>query len=226
MNDEGIAADRWRAVAGANGAGPGDRWTRGGPTIQEPGFWGGVVATRSEELRPTSRDRRRARMRTASNRQTQKQQGKAQGLRIVYNRRINGRFSTAAGYSFGTGQELAAEGITDPANLFRKDLFQSFFGQFEADVLSGTNVKTIFRFSPEATVFAIDPFQGRLAIYDPSLSVLVTQSLPTLGLPFHSEAVVDARNLFGFATGVTGEDGTLRLNSQRRALRGGILVRF
>jgi hypothetical protein len=155
-----------------------------------------------------------------------KQQGKAQGLRIVYNRRINGRFSTAAGYSFGAGQELSAEGITNPANLFRKDIFQSFFGQFEADVLSGTNVKTIFRFSPEATVFAIDPFQGRLAIYDPSLSILVTQDLPTLGLPFHAQAVVDARNLFDFQTGVSGEDGTLRLNSQRRALRGGILVRF
>jgi hypothetical protein len=155
-----------------------------------------------------------------------KQQGKAQGLRIVYNRRLNGRFSAAAGYSLGSGQKLSPEGISDPSNLFRKDFFQSFFGQFEADVLSGTSVKTIFRLSPQATVFAIDPFQGRLAIYDPSLSVLVTQALPTLGLPFHAQAVVDARNLLDFQTGVAGEEGTLRLTSQRRALRGGILVRF
>ena len=105
-------------------------------------------------------------------------------------------------------------------------LFQSFFGQFEADLKTGTNVKTIFRLSPQATVFAIDPFQGRLAIYDPSLSILVTQNLPTLGFPFHAEAVVDARNLFGFQTGVSGEEGTLRMNSQGRMLRGGILVRF
>lgn len=155
-----------------------------------------------------------------------KQQGKAQGLRIVYNRRLSGRFSTAAGYSLGSGQKLSADGITNPANLFRKDYFQSFFGQFEADLLDGTNVKTIFRLSPQATVFAIDPFQGRLAIYDPSLSILVTQNLPTLGLPFHAQAVVDARNLLDFQTRVTGDDGILRLNSQRRALRGGILVRF
>lgn len=155
-----------------------------------------------------------------------KQQGKAQGLRIVYNRRLSGRFSTAAGYSLGSGQKLSADGITNPANLFRRDYFQSFFGQFEADLLDGTNVKTIFRLSPQATVFAIDPFQGRLAIYDPSLSILVTQNLPTLGLPFHAQAVVDARNLLDFQTGVTGDDGILRLNSQRRALRGGILVRF
>lgn len=153
---------------------------------------------------------------------TGSQQGKAQGVRVVYSRRLSGRFSTSAGYSFGSGQQISDEGLTNPAELFQQAYFQSFFGQFEADLNTGTNVKTIFRLSPQATVFAIDPFQGRLAIYDPGLSVMVTQSLPTLGLPFHAEAVVDARNLFGFQT----EDGGLRLNSQQRALRGGILVRF
>lgn len=154
------------------------------------------------------------------------QQGKAQGFRVVYNRRINGLFSTAAGYSFGRGQKLSDEGLTDPSKVFENDYFQSFFGQFEADFGTGTNVKTVFRLSPDAMVFAIDPFQGRLAIYDPSLSVLVTQNLPTLGLPFHAQAIVDARNLFDFQTGVAGEEGSLRINSQRRVLRGGILVRF
>ncbi len=157
---------------------------------------------------------------------TVNQQGGAQGVRVVYSRRLNGRYSAAAGYSFGLGQKLSDEGISNPSNLFQQDLFQSFFGEFEADLRTGTNVKTIFRLSPQATVFAIDPFQGRLAIYDPSLSVLVTQNLPTLGLPFRAEAVVDARNLFGFQTGIFGEEGSLRLNSQRRALRGGILLRF
>ena len=155
-----------------------------------------------------------------------RQDGKAQGVSLVYNRRLNGRFSTAAGYSFGSGQRLSTDGISDPADLFERAFFQSFFGQVEADLRTGTNVKTIFRFSPEATVFAIDPFQGRLAIYDPSLSVLVTQILPTLGLPFRAQAVVDARNLLGFQTGVMGEEGMLRVNSQGRALRGSILVRF
>ncbi len=157
---------------------------------------------------------------------TGNQQGRTQGLRLVYNRRINGNFSAAAGYSLGVGQKLSQDGLSNPSELFQNDVFQTFFGQFEADLNTGTSVKTIFRLSPQATVFAIDPFQGRLAIYDPSLSVLVTQNLPTLGLPFHAEAVVDARNLFGFTTGVSGEEGTLTLNSQRRALRGGILVRF
>lgn len=154
------------------------------------------------------------------------QQGAARGFRLVYSRRLNGRFSTAAGYSLGNGQKLSTGAITNPGELFENDVFQTFFGQFEADLKTGTNVKTVFRLSPQATVFAIDPFHGRLAIYDPSLSVLVTQSLPTLGLPFHAEAMVDARNLFDFQSGVLAEDGGLRLNSHRRAVRGSILVRF
>ena len=154
------------------------------------------------------------------------QQGRSTGVRVVYTRRLNGRYSTSAGYAFGNGQKLSAAAISNPANLFDSGFFQTLFGQFEADLKTGTNVKTIFRLSPQATVFAIDPFQGRLAIYDPTLSVLVTQSLPNLGFPFHAEAIVDARNLFGFQTGVSNEEGALRLNSQGRALRGGILVRF
>jgi hypothetical protein len=155
------------------------------------------------------------------------QQGRSQGLRVVYTRRLNGIFSTSAGYSFGSGQKLSEAGITNPAELFENDFFQSFFGQFDADLLrTGTHVRTVFRLSPQATVFAIDPFQGRLAIYDPGLSVMVTQSLPNLGLPFRAEAIVDARNLFDFQTGVMGEDGSLRLGSRQRAVRGGILVRF
>jgi hypothetical protein len=154
------------------------------------------------------------------------QQGSARGVRVVYNRRINGTFSTAAGYALGNGQKLSEKAITNPAETFEDDFFQTFFGQLTADFDTGTSVKTLFRFSPQATVFAIDPFQGRLAIYDPSLSVLVTQSLPSLGLPIRAEAIVDARNLLDFQSGVTGEEGSLKLTSGRRILRGGISVRF
>jgi hypothetical protein len=154
------------------------------------------------------------------------QQGKTQGVRFVYSRRLNGIFSASAGYAFGKGQKLSPQALTNPADVFEDDFFQTFVGQLNASLSTGTKVKTIFRLSPQATVFAIDPFQGRLAIYDPSLSVLVTQSLPTLGLPIHAEATIDARNLFDNQTGTGGEEGSLRLGSQRRTLRGGISVRF
>jgi hypothetical protein len=154
------------------------------------------------------------------------QQGAARGVRIVYSRRLNGIFSTSAGYAFGSGQKLSENAILNPANAFENASFQTFVGQFNADLKTGTQVKTIFRLSPQATVFAIDPFAGRVAIYDPSLNVLVTQTLPNWGLPIRAEAIMDARNLFDFQSNINTEEGSLRLNSQRRTLRGGIMVRF
>ncbi len=154
------------------------------------------------------------------------QQGNARGMRVVYSRRLAGPFSAMAGYSFGNGQRLSAEALSDPSNIFETGFFQSFFGQLVADLGTGTSVKTIYRLSPQATIFAIDPFKGSLAIYDPGLSVYVTQTLPTLGLPIRAQAVVDARNIFDFQSGVANDEGTLRLNAQRRILRGGIQVRF
>lgn len=154
------------------------------------------------------------------------QQGRTEGVRVVYSRRLNGMFSTSAGYSFGAGQKLSPQAITNPANVFENGLFQTFVGQLNTDLRTGTRIQTIFRLSSQATVFAIDPFQGRLAIYDPGLSILVTQSLPTLGLPIRATAVIDARNLLDFQSVVSNEEGSLQLNSHRRILRGGILFRF
>ena len=154
------------------------------------------------------------------------QQGRSTGIRLVYTRRLKGPFTTSAGYAFGSGQRVSNSGLTDPGHIFESDFFQSFFGQLTAVLKRGTSVKTVFRLSPQATVFAIDPFKGRLAIYDPGLSVVVTQSLPNFGLPIRAEAVVDARNIFDFQSGVSGDDGGLRLSGRRRMLRGGILVRF
>lgn len=156
---------------------------------------------------------------------TVSQQGGAQGVRLVYTRRFGKIFSASAGYSAGKGQKLAAD-ASNPANVFENSLFQNFVGQVNTDLKSGTRIKTIFRLSPQATVFAIDPFQGRFAIYDPGLSVLITQSLPTLGLPIHAEAMIDARNILDFQVGAKSEQGNLLLDSQKRVLRGGISVRF
>ncbi len=153
-------------------------------------------------------------------------QGPARGLRVVYTRRITGRLTTSAGYSFGNAHKLAPGGLSDPFSVFEADGFQSFFGQVSADFKTGTTIRTIYRLSPQATVFAIDPFKGRLAIYDPGLSVYVTQKLPNWGFPFHAQAVVDARNLLDHHTGIFGEEGSLRMNAYQRMVRGAIQVRF
>jgi hypothetical protein len=87
-------------------------------------------------------------------------------------------------------------------------------------------VQTVFRFSPQATVFAIDPFAGRLAVYDPSLSIQVTQDLPTFGLPVRAQAVIDARNLLDLQSRANNGETLLEVGTTGRSVRGGISVRF
>jgi hypothetical protein len=157
------------------------------------------------------------------------QQGAARGLRVVYARRLGSFLKTSAGYSFGRGQQLAADfspASSAPGELFRNGFFQTVAAQVESSFDTGTDVRTVLRFSPRAAVFAIDPFAGRVAVFDPSLSILVTQDLPTFGLPLQAEAVIDARNLLDAQTSVEDGDTLTILSTNRRSVRGGISVRF
>jgi hypothetical protein len=154
------------------------------------------------------------------------QQGGARGIRVLYTRRLSSVWTASAGYSFGRGQRLSAAGITSPAELFSNGLFQTAAVQLGADFGRGTHVRTIFRFSRDATVFAIDPFAGRLGVYDPSLSIQVTQDLPTFGLPVRAEAVIDARNLLDVQSSAENGENLTLVNTTRRSVRGGISLRF
>ena len=55
---------------------------------------------------------------------------------------------------------------------------------------------------------------------------MITQNLPTFGLPLRAQAIIDGRNIFDFQSVVSGDEGNLKLASQQRMLRGGIQVRF
>ena len=154
------------------------------------------------------------------------QQGSSRGIRVVYTRRLNRVWSASAGYAFGRGQRLSTEGFETPAELFENGMFQTAAFQIAAGFSTGTQVRTILRFSPEATVFAIDPFAGRLGVYDPSLSIQVTQELPSFGLPVRAEAILDARNLLDAQTSSENGEALTFFGNTRRSVRGGISVRF
>ena len=154
------------------------------------------------------------------------QQGSSRGIRVVYTRRLNRVWSASAGYAFGRGQQLSGAGFASPGELFENNLFQTAALQLAAGFRTGTQVRTVFRFSPEATVFAIDPFAGRLGVYDPSLSIQVTQDLPSFGLPLQAEAILDARNLLDAQTASDNGEFMTFVGNGRRTVRGGISVRF
>ncbi|HET8783441.1 MAG TPA: carboxypeptidase regulatory-like domain-containing protein [Pyrinomonadaceae bacterium] len=154
------------------------------------------------------------------------QQGSSRGMRVVYTRRLNRVWTASAGYAFGRGQRLSASPFSTPAELFESGLFQTAALQLGAGFDTGTQVRTVLRFSPEATVFAIDPFAGRLGVYDPTLSIQVTQELPSFGLPVRAEAILDARNLLDAQASSENGDVLTFVGTNRRSVRGGISVRF
>jgi hypothetical protein len=154
------------------------------------------------------------------------QQGASRGMRLVYTRRLSRVWTASAGYSFGQGQRLSPGEISRPTEIFESGFFQTAALQLDGSFGTGTNIQTVLRFSPNATVFAIDPFAGRLAVYDPSLSIQVTQELPSFGLPLRAEAVLDARNLLDFQTNAENAETLTQLSAGRRSVRGGISLRF
>jgi len=154
------------------------------------------------------------------------QGGNSKGIRVVYTRRLSDHWTASAGYSFGQGQQLSPFGLSSPGEVFTHGFFQTGALQVGAVFDTGTHVRTVLRFSPHATVFAIDPFAGRLGVYDPSLSIQVTQDLPSFGLPVRAEAVLDARNLLDVQATTENGEVLTQLLSGRRSVRGGISVRF
>lgn len=156
--------------------------------------------------------------------------GAARGVRVMLNRRVNDHVTASAGYSFGRGSRLdnaPIDSIT-PSQLFIGGFFQVATAKLDLDFTeeTGTRVSTVIRLSPSAFVFAIDPFAGRMGVYDPNINVYVTQELPSFGLPVRWEAIVDIRNLLNQALGA--EDGGLQLASARarRTMRGGLAFRW
>jgi len=156
--------------------------------------------------------------------------GAARGVRVMLNRHLNKHLTASAGYSFGRGSRLNDAPISQvaPSQLFKGGFFQVATAKLDLDFTerTGTRVSTVIRLSPSAFVFAIDPFAGRMSVYDPNINVYVTQELPSFGLPGRWEALVDVRNLLNQALGV--EDGGMQLARARarRTVRGGLAFRW
>jgi hypothetical protein len=142
----------------------------------------------------------------------EQQRGRTRGLRVVYNRRLNSVVESSVGYAFGEGHEV----------------FHVFSAKIDANFIStGTRISTVLRFAPAQAVFAIDPFQGQIATYDPNLNISLTQDLPGLGfLPGHWQALIDLRNLLDQQGSVSDERQELIASRYHRLVRVGVSLRF
>lgn len=152
--------------------------------------------------------------------------GAARGLRVMYAKHLTDYLTASVGYSFGRGQQFNEAALDEmtPAQMFTGSNFQVASAKLDLDLShrTGTRVSTVVRLSPSAIVFAIDPFAGRMSVYDPNVSIYMTQLLPTFGLPVKCQALVDVRNLLNQTTGVENDRAQLLAARLQRSVRGAI----
>ena len=152
--------------------------------------------------------------------------GAARGMRVMYAKQFNDYVSASVGYSYGRGQrfnDVSLDQLT-PARMFTGSNFQVASAKLDFNFTqrTGTRVSTVVRLSPSAVVFAIDPFAGRMSVYDPNISIYVTQALPTFGLPVKCQALIDVRNLLNQPMGIESETTQLIAARSQRSVRGAI----
>ncbi len=152
--------------------------------------------------------------------------GAARGMRVMYAKRFNDYVEASVGYSYGRGQRfngISLDQIT-PARMFTGSNFQVVSAKldFNLSQRTGTRISTVVRLSPSAVIFAIDPFAGRMSVYDPNISVYITQALPTFGLPVKCQALIDVRNLLNQTTGIENDTTQLLAARSQRSVRGAI----
>jgi hypothetical protein len=163
-------------------------------------------------------------------RQVAAMNGAARGARLMYARHFNDYVTASVGYSYGYGSRFSNQNLetVTPARMFNQSFFQVATAKLDLDFTqqTGTRISTVVRLSPSAVVFAIDPFAGRMSVYDPNINIYVTQELPSFGLPLRWQALVDIRNLLNQSQGV--EDGAAQIIAARaqRTVRGGIAFRW
>ncbi len=156
--------------------------------------------------------------------------GAARGGRLMFRSQLGERLTAAIGYSAGSGSQFRSGTVNTltPGRMFHNGFFQVAAARLDLDLSdrTGTRISTVIRLSPSAVVFAIDPFAGRMSVYDPNINIYITQDLPNLGLPVEWQAIVDVRNLLNQATAV--EDGATSLLATRtsRTIRGGVAFRW
>jgi hypothetical protein len=156
--------------------------------------------------------------------------GAARGARLMYARHFNSHVTASAGYSYGYGSRFSNRELPNltPAQMFSRGFFQVASAKLDLDFTeqTGTRISTVVRLSPSAVIFAIDPFAGRMGVYDPNINIYVTQELPNFGLPLRWQAMVDIRNLLNQTLGA--EDGQSQIIAARaqRSVRGGIAFRW
>jgi len=149
----------------------------------------------------------------------------SQGVRMFLNREFNG-FETGFGYTVATGPAISP--VASSLDQVRSEVSQRQFHVITARVktdfaLTNTQLTAVYRWVSKYAAGMIDPYQQSSEFNDPTLSISITQNLPTFGaIPAKVQAIFDARNLLEQPFG----SSRTQLTVSPRYVKGGINIRF
>jgi hypothetical protein len=149
----------------------------------------------------------------------------SRGIRFFANREFRG-FETGIGYTLATGGSIpdGAISLDELRNQITSRRFHVITARIKTDFeLTNTELTAVYRWISRYAAGIIDPYQQAVEYNDPTLSISITQNLPTFGaIPAKVQAVLDARNLFEQPYGSSQN----QLALSPRFVKGGINIRF
>jgi hypothetical protein len=149
----------------------------------------------------------------------------SQGVRLFLNREFSG-FETGFGYTVASGPAFSpfATTLEEVRNQISTRQFHVVTARIKTDFsLTNTQLIAVYRWVSKYAAGMIDPYQQSAEYNDPTLSISITQNLPTFGaIPAKVQAIFDARNLFEQPFG----SSRTQLAVSPRYVKGGINIRF
>jgi hypothetical protein len=158
------------------------------------------------------------------------QQGTNQGFRITLKHRLHRNIALTGGFASGRGQQLGLVQSNLGAPEAELSATRYHVLAVQADTTlpkAGTRLTVQYRKSFGAPLLAVDPLRSRFWSPDAGLSVSLIQSLRMWGfMPGKWEVLFEGRNLADQADDLTTETGLFFRVPNRRAVRGGLRMRF
>jgi hypothetical protein len=149
----------------------------------------------------------------------------SQGVRLFLNREFNG-FETGFGYTVASGPAISpfASTLDEVRSRVSQKQFHVVTARVKTDfALTNTQLTAVYRWVSRYAAGMVDPYQQTAEFNDPTLSISITQNLPTFGaIPAKVQAIFDARNLLEQPFG----SSKTQLAVSPRYVKGGINIRF
>ncbi len=157
---------------------------------------------------------------------------RANGVRLVLQRKVNSDLTATFDYAFGGVLDLARPDVSlQQAQSWLSTERRHSMGAKLSAAMPRTHTRCIasYRWVSGSALTPVDMYNASPGQSDPYLNLFVHQPIPSMGfLPGHVEAVIDLRNLLaqGYVPVLAQDGQTVYLVQAARSVRGGLTFSF